>query len=93
VGPYGETYPASHDANQAMNIKVEAVSNAEEENDPVPITFPEIKAEPEVSCMCTVRQVTQMCRSAACLSDLVSVCACDTTPLCCSLDFEGFFFF
>jgi hypothetical protein len=23
VGPYGETYPASYDANQAMNIKAE----------------------------------------------------------------------
>jgi hypothetical protein len=35
MGPYGETYPASHDANQAMNIKVEEVSDAEEEEDPV----------------------------------------------------------
>ena len=51
VGPYGETYPASHDASQAMNIKAEAVSDAKEEVDPVRITFQEIKAEPEVSCM------------------------------------------
>jgi hypothetical protein len=50
VGPYGETYPACHDGNQAMNIKAEEVSDAEEEADPVPITFPEVKAEPEVSC-------------------------------------------
>jgi hypothetical protein len=83
VGPYGETYPASHDANQAMNIKVKEGSDAEEEDDPVPITFPEIKAEPEVSCMCTVRQVTQMYRSDACPSDLVSICACDTTSVFC----------
>jgi hypothetical protein len=79
VGPYGETYPTSHDAAEAVNVKAEAVSvnvkaeavsvnvkaeavsDAEEEEDPVPITFPEIKAEPEVSCVCIVRQITQMC--------------------------------
>ncbi|PNF39447.1 hypothetical protein B7P43_G11098 [Cryptotermes secundus] len=72
VGPCGETYSASHDASQAMNIKAEAVSDSQEEVDPVPITFPKVKSEPEVSCMCTVRQITQMCRSASCLS----VCAC-----------------
>jgi hypothetical protein len=62
--------PTSHDANQAMNIKVKEGSYAEEEEDSVPITFHELKAEPEVSCMCSVRQITQMCRSACCLSDL-----------------------
>jgi hypothetical protein len=70
VGPYGETYPAYHDGSQAMNVKAEEVSDAEEEEDPVPITFPEIKAEPQVSFMCTVGRITQICRSAACLSDL-----------------------
>ncbi|XP_033608778.1 uncharacterized protein LOC111868011 isoform X2 [Cryptotermes secundus] len=49
VGPYGETYPTPHDAHHVMNIKAEAVSDAEEEEDPVPITFIEIKAEPEGS--------------------------------------------
>jgi hypothetical protein len=49
VGPYGETYPASHDANQATNIKPE--EDSEEEADPLQITVQEIKAEPEVSCM------------------------------------------
>jgi hypothetical protein len=34
-----------------MNIKVEEVSDPEEEQVPVPITFPKIKAEPEVNCM------------------------------------------
>jgi hypothetical protein len=68
-------YPASHDASQAMNIKAEEVSDVEVEEVPVAITFPEIKAEPEVSSMCTVRQVTQICRSAACLSDL-HFCLC-----------------
>ncbi|XP_023714360.1 gastrula zinc finger protein XlCGF7.1-like [Cryptotermes secundus] len=47
VIPHGEIYPTLHDANQAMNVKAEAVSDAEEEEDPVPITFPEIKAEVE----------------------------------------------
>jgi hypothetical protein len=51
VGPYGEIYPASHDANRAMNIKAEEVSDADEEADPLRIAVQEIKAEPEVSCM------------------------------------------
>jgi hypothetical protein len=51
VGPYGEIYPASHDANQDMNIKAEEVSDAQEEADPVGITNQEIKVEPEVSCV------------------------------------------
>jgi hypothetical protein len=50
LSPCSETYPTSDDANQAMNIEAEEVSDAEEE-DPVPITFVEIKAEPEVRCM------------------------------------------
>jgi hypothetical protein len=49
VGPYGEIYPASHDANQAMGIKSEDVSDAEEEADPLQMTVQEVKAEPEVS--------------------------------------------
>jgi hypothetical protein len=48
---YGETYPACHDANQAMNIKAEEVIDAEEEEDPLPITLHEIKAKTEVSSM------------------------------------------
>jgi hypothetical protein len=49
VGPYGEMYPASHDANQAMYIKAEEVSDSQEEVDPLQIIVQEIKAEPEVS--------------------------------------------
>jgi hypothetical protein len=41
----------SHDASQAISIKVEKVSDAEEEAGPVPISFLKIKAEPEVRCM------------------------------------------
>jgi hypothetical protein len=46
--PCGGMNTASGDASQAISIKVEEVSDAEEEAGPVPITFPEIKAEPEV---------------------------------------------
>jgi hypothetical protein len=85
VDPHGETYPAPHDANQAVNIKV---SDAEEEEDPVPITFPKIKAEPEVSCL-HCRQITQMCRSVACFLICISV---HVKQLHCAVDriLEGF---
>jgi hypothetical protein len=49
--PCGEPNPRSPVASQVINIKVAEVSDAEEEVGPVPITFPEIKAEPEVRCM------------------------------------------
>jgi argininosuccinate synthase len=51
VAPCGETYAASHDPNQAVNIKAEEVSVAQEEGDPVGITNQEIKVELEVSCV------------------------------------------
>jgi hypothetical protein len=37
-----------HDGNEVMSIKVEAVT---EEEDPLLITFPGVKAEHEVSCI------------------------------------------
>jgi hypothetical protein len=49
--PCGEPNPTTLDASQVINIKVEKVSDAEEEEGPVQITFPKIKAEPEVRCM------------------------------------------
>jgi hypothetical protein len=60
-GPCSETFAASsHDANQAVNIKVEEVSDVEvEEERPVPMTFIGIKAEHEVSC---VSVCPQFCR-------------------------------
>jgi hypothetical protein len=70
MGPHGETYPAPHEADHSMNIKAKEGSHVEVEEDPVPISFQDIKAEPEVSCVCTVRQIREMCRSATCLSDL-----------------------
>jgi hypothetical protein len=50
-GPFGETFLEFCDTAQAMNIKADEISDVDEEEDPVPITFPKIKAEPEVSCM------------------------------------------
>jgi hypothetical protein len=49
--PCSETYATSyHDAKQPMNIKVEAVSDIEvEEEHPLPMLFIGIKAEHEVS--------------------------------------------
>jgi hypothetical protein len=42
--------------------------------------------------MSIVRQISQICRNANCLCDLhVSVCAHETTPLCCWLGFEALF--
>jgi hypothetical protein len=43
------------DESQALSIKVEKVSDAEEEEDPVPITFPKIKIEPEVRSVSIVK--------------------------------------
>jgi hypothetical protein len=48
---FGKMYPPFHDANKAMNVKAEEVSDAEEEEDPLLIKLLEMKAEPEVSCM------------------------------------------
>jgi hypothetical protein len=49
--PCDETNTKSRDPSQGINIKVEEVSDAEEEAGPVPIPFPKIKAESEVRCM------------------------------------------
>jgi hypothetical protein len=49
--PCGERSTSSGDASQAVNIKVDEVSGSEEEEGPVPISFPKIKTEPEVRCM------------------------------------------
>jgi hypothetical protein len=51
-GLCGEIYTASsHDVSHAVIIKTEEFSDAEEVEEPVPVTFPGIKAEPEVSCV------------------------------------------
>jgi hypothetical protein len=66
-----ETCPtSSHDANQVMNIKVEQISDVEEEEDP--LTFPRIKTEHEVSCtyayVSTVMHIPQISGIACCIS-------------------------
>jgi hypothetical protein len=49
-GSCTETSPtSSYDAHQAINTKVEEVSDVEEEDNPVPISFPVIKTEHVVS--------------------------------------------
>jgi hypothetical protein len=47
-----EKFPASSDYTYpAIRIKDEVLPDAEEEKYPVPVTFVEIKGEPEVSCL------------------------------------------
>jgi hypothetical protein len=59
-GLCSEICPASsHDAYEAISIKAEVFSDAEGEEYPVPIKFPGIKAEPEVSCI-SVRWISQV---------------------------------
>jgi hypothetical protein len=47
--PCGEMNQTSREVSQVVNIKVE--EDSEEEAGPVPITFPKLKAKPEVRCM------------------------------------------
>jgi hypothetical protein len=49
--PFGEPYPTSDDAKDANNRKAEELSDVYEEEDPLAITFPKMKAEPEVRCI------------------------------------------
>jgi hypothetical protein len=51
VCPCGETYPGSHYANQAINIKAEEDSDSQDEVDPAQIAVQEVKSEPQVSCV------------------------------------------
>jgi hypothetical protein len=43
---------SSHDGNQVVSIKVEEVTDMQEEEDPLLMTFPVTKAELWVSCKC-----------------------------------------
>jgi hypothetical protein len=74
-GPCGERNPISGDASQAIIMKAEEVSDAEEKEGPVPISFPKIKAEPEVRCMSvcplqkvklSLHQAVEVCRVVRC---------------------------
>jgi hypothetical protein len=72
-GPCAETCTTSRDATQAMNIKSEEGSDADEKEDPVQLTLQKIKAEPEVSCISTVREISQICRSANLVFNSISI--------------------
>jgi hypothetical protein len=50
-GSCSETCLTSHDDNQIIDIKVENVADAQEEEDPLLITSQVIKTENEVSCV------------------------------------------
>jgi hypothetical protein len=84
--PYGDKYPTSFDASQPIKVKVEEASDAEEEEGPVSITFPKIKADPEVRCMSlNVHDKVDLKRrkNASCLSGLrLTVCEHEAS-LCC----------
>jgi hypothetical protein len=43
--------PTSLDGSQAIDVKFQKSSDVEEDDDPVAITFPALKADHEVSCM------------------------------------------
>jgi hypothetical protein len=58
--PCGETYSTSDDADEVKSIQA-GVSSAEEDEEPVPIEFLEIKAEPTVSCNVCVCPLSGIC--------------------------------
>jgi hypothetical protein len=68
-----ETCPASsHEGSGGIGIKTEAVSDVEEQDDPVPVSLPGMKAKREVSwmiCVPTVMKIS-LSRSVCCPSDL-----------------------
>ncbi|PNF42935.1 hypothetical protein B7P43_G11836 [Cryptotermes secundus] len=60
-GSCGETCPASCDTNQIMSIKVEDVSDTEEEEDPVPLKVSRIKSEHELQNCMTLQDMQGSC--------------------------------
>jgi hypothetical protein len=78
---HSEACPSSsHDGVQAVNIKVEEVSDVEDVEDPIPMTFVEIKAEHEVSCM-SLCPLLGVCQSHPVLPVLILICICYTELL------------
>jgi hypothetical protein len=52
-GSYNETcLTSSHDGSQILSLNVEEVTDVQEEDDPLLISHPVIKAEHEVRCFC-----------------------------------------
>jgi len=60
-------HTSSGDCNQVIGIKVEEVISIKEEEDPEPISFPEIKTEHDISCtslcplLCTSYRYWEVC--------------------------------
>jgi hypothetical protein len=78
------------DGNQVTCIEAETVSHIAEEEDQVPMTIPEIKAEPNVSCVPVVSVVHTSHRLHLELPAATSLCPCETKILPWGMDFEQF---
>jgi hypothetical protein len=80
-GSVSETCPAtSRNGNQIIDVKVE-VSDTQEEQDPLLISLPEIKAEYEVSCMCACPMLSTFKKySELYIVFIISVCLHLTAP-------------
>jgi hypothetical protein len=79
------------DAIQLMSVKVEEVSNVQEEKFPVPVTWQEMKTELEVSSLSVWPLLSRWNRYlemppvfliSLCMSICPSVCPLETNPLC-----------
>ena len=66
---------SSHEGNELTFIKVEEVTDGTEEEDPEPVTAMVIRTDPEVSCILSVENISQIPRIPA----SVSVCHRETT--------------
>jgi hypothetical protein len=75
------TCPASHDENQDIDVKVEVVTNIQEEEDPLLITIPVTRAENEVrldGSVCSLQTCTTYSELPVVLV-FPPVCLCETT--------------
>jgi hypothetical protein len=80
-GLHSEACASSSHSDQVVNIKVEEVSDVEDGEDPVPMTFVEIKAEHEVSCMSSLCPLLGIYQSHSELPLLLLICICNTKLL------------
>jgi hypothetical protein len=71
---YSETYPPlSPDFKQVHSIKVEKDSDIDEEENPVPVIYPDIKDAYEVSCVCVCLCLSAISYPELCIP-LIHVC-------------------
>jgi hypothetical protein len=74
-GSYSETCPTSRDAYQATSVKVEDVSDTEQEEAPLPLKYSGIKMEHVVSCMSVCPLLGTFHRYLElCIVFLISIC-------------------